>query len=187
MSDDTNGQGTPSSWTPPPRANPTPPPPPQQDPAAFQATPDSTGGTSAPVRAARSGPNLNLSPEIVLGVVAILGVVLGLLLKVEPKFGASPTTTDGKVKLWDAMGWPWSWLAIIAAAVTLLPAFRTALNISADVARTITTVAAAALVFWWVLFVLPVISLTTGFLATVGAAAGVGAVWLSRDEDAGKS
>jgi hypothetical protein len=130
---------------------------------------------------------VNLSPEIVLGVVAILGVVLGLVLKVEPKFGVSPTTTDGKVKLWDAMGWPWSVLAIVAAAVTLLPAFRSALNISASLGRTITTVAAAALVFWWVLFVLPLISLTTGFLATVGVAAGVGAVWQSRDTDAAGS
>ena len=179
MSDDTNGQGTPPSWTPPPPGNPTPPPPPQQEYQAIQGGTDPTGGTPQPV--AKSGPNVSLSPEIVLGVVAVLGVVLGLLLKVEPKFGASPTSADGKVKLWDAMGWPWSILAIVAAVATLLPAFRSAINVSEKLASAIAMVAAAALIFWWVLFVLPVISLTTGFLATVGVAAGVGAVWLSRD------
>ena len=182
MSDDTNGQGSPSSWTPPPPGNSTPPPPPQQEHREYQTGPDQTGGT--PIRAARSGPNVNLSPEIILGIVAVLGVVLGLLLEVDPKFGVSPTTADGKVQLWDAMGWPWSVLAIAAAAATLLPAFRGALNISPDLTRTIGAVAAAALVFWWVLFVLPVISLSTGFLATLGVAAGLGAVWLSRDKDA---
>ena len=185
MSDDTNAQGTPPSWTPPPPGNPTPPPPPQQEYQAFQGGGDPTGSTPQPV--AKSGPNVNLSPEIVLGVVAVLGVVLGLLLKVEPKFGASPTTTDGKVQLWDAMGWPWSILAIVAAVATLLPAFRNAINVSEKLASTITMVAAAALIFWWVLFVLPVISLTTGFLATAGVAAGVGAVWLSRDTSPAES
>jgi hypothetical protein len=187
MSDDTNGQGTPPSWTPPPPGNPTPPPPPQQDFQAHQGAPsgDPTGSTPQP--ATKSRPNVNLSPEIVLGVVAVLGVVLGLVLKVEPKFGASATTADGKVKLWDAMGWPWSILAIVAAVATLVPAFRGAINVSEKLASTITMVAAAALVFWWVLFVLPVISLTTGFLATVGVAAGVGAVWLTRDTSPAES
>ena len=180
MSDDTNAQGTPPSWTPPPAGNPTPPPPPQQEYQAYQGGSDPTGGTPQP--AAKSGPNLNLSPEMVLGVVAVLGVVLGLLLKVQDKVGTGVADPEGKVKLWDTMGWTWTWLAILAAAATLLPVLRSALNISADLVRTITTVAAAALVFWWVLFILPVISLTTGFLATVGVAAGVGAVWLSRDK-----
>ena len=182
MSDDTNAQGTPPSWTPPPPGGPTPPPPPQQE---YQSGGDPSGSTPQPV--AKSGPNLNLSPEIVLGVVAVLGVVLGLLLKVEDKVGTGVADAKGKVKLWDTMGWTWTWLAIIAAVATLLPALRSALNISADLARTITTVAAGALVFWWVLFILPYISLTTGFLATVGVAAGVGAVWMSRDTSADAS
>ena len=77
MSDDTNSQGTPQSWTPPPPGN-SPPPPPLQDYQAPQTGPgpDATGGTPQP--AAKSGPNVNLSPEI----------VLGLLLKVENKVGA---------------------------------------------------------------------------------------------------
>jgi len=185
MSDDTTGQGTPPSWTPPPPGGSTPPPPPQHEYQVVQSNPDPTGSTPQP--ATKGGPNVNLSPEIVLGIVAVLGVVLGLVLKVEPKFGASPTTSDGKVKLWDAMGWPWSILAIVAAVATLVPAVRGAINVSEKLASTITMVAAAALVFWWVLFVLPVISLSTGFLATVGVAAGVGAVWLSRDTSPAES
>ena len=187
MSDDTNAQGTPPSWTPPPPGNSTPPPPPQQDYETNQSGsgPDPTG--RAPLRAARSGPNLNLSPEIALGVVAVLGVVLGLLLKVEDKVGTGVADAKGKVKLWDTMGWTWSWLAVVAAVLTVLPAVRSAVNISDSLSKTITAVAAGALVFWWVLFVLPYISLTTGFLATVGVAAGVGAVWLSRDASAAES
>jgi hypothetical protein len=187
MSDDTNSQGTPQSWTPPPPGNSTPPPPPQQEYQAFQAGPgpDATGGTPQP--AAKSGPNVNLSPEIVLGLVAIAGVVLGLLLKVENKVGAVGGDAEGKVKLWDTMGWTWNWLAIVAAALTLIPAVRSAINISADLARSIAWVAAGALLLWWVLFVLPVIGLTTAFLATIGVAAGVGAVWLSRDNEAAPS
>src|SRR5688500_10741179 len=114
MSDDTNGQGMPPSWTPPPPGNPTPPPPPQQDPPAYHAVPDSTGGTPAPVPVARSGPNLSVSPELVLGVVAVAGVVLGLLLEVQDKVGTGVADEEGKVKLWDTMGWTWTWLAIVA-------------------------------------------------------------------------
>jgi hypothetical protein len=36
-------------------------------------------------------------------------------------------------------------------------------------------------VFWWVLFVLPSISLNVAFLATLGVAAAVAAVWTSPD------
>jgi hypothetical protein len=182
MSDDTNSQGTPQSWTPPPPGNSTPPPPPQQDYQAHQAGPgpDATGGT--PLPAAKRGPNVNLSPEIVLGLVAVLGVVLGLLLKVENKVGVTGGDAEGKVKLWDTTGWTWNCLAIVAAVLTILPAVRSVINISADLARTIALVAAGALLLWWVLFVLPVIGLTTAFLATIGVAAGVGAVWLSREK-----
>ena len=83
------------------------------------------------------------------------------------------------------MGWTWNWLAIVAAVLTLLPAVRGAVNISADLARTIAWVAAGALLLWWVLFVLPVIGLTTAFLATLGVAAGVGAVWRQPGSEAG--
>jgi len=185
MSDDTNAQGTPPSWTPPPPAGPTPPPPPQQEYQVVPSNPDSTGGTPQP--ATRRGPNVNLSPEIVLGVVAVAGVLLGLLLKVEDKVGTGVADAEGKVKLWDTMGWTWSWLAVVAAVLTVLPAIRSAVNISESLSKTITAVAAGALVFWWVLFILPHIGLTTAFLATVGAAAGVGAVWLDRSKHAAES
>lgn len=185
MSDDTNPQGNQPSWTPPPPGNSTPPPPPQQDSQAYQGAVDPTGGTPQP--AAKSGPNVNISPETVLGVLAVAGVVLGLLLKVQDKVNTGVAGADGKVKLWDTMGWTWSWLAVVAAVVTLLPAVRSAINISESLSKTITAVAAGALIFWWVLFILPHIGLTTAFLATVGVAAAVGAVWLDRNKDTAES
>lgn len=181
MSDETGAQGSQPSWTPPPPGNPTPPPPPQQETQVYRGSPapDPTGGTPPP--RARSGPNVNVSPALVLGVVSIIAILIGLLLKVDDKVGTGVADAEGDVKLWDTMGWTWSWLAVVAAVLTVLPAVRGVVNISESLSRTITTIAAGALVFWWVLFVLPHIGLTTGFLATVGVAAGVGAVWLSRE------
>jgi hypothetical protein len=57
----------------------------------------------------------------------------------------------------------------------------TVLNLPAQMAWMVAAVGAGYLVFWWVLFVLPVISLNVSFLVTVGVAAAVGAVWTSTD------
>ena len=66
-------------------------------------------------------------------------------------------------------------LLIGVAAVVL----RKLVNMSERQAWQIAAIAAGALVFWWVLFVLPVINRNVSFLATLAvAAAGVG-VWLS--------
>ena len=191
MSDDPNAQGTASgpSWTPPP-AGATPPPPPQQDAQAYQAGPgpDPSGGVP---QAVRSGPTISLHPQMVgqvlLGVLSFVGVLLGLILKVVDKENTGRADAEGKVQLWDTMGWTWAWLALVAAALMLLPAIGSAINLSSQLTRTITSVAAGTLIFWWVLFILPYIGLTTAFLATLGVAAGVGAVWLSRDKGAADS
>ena len=166
MSDDTNAQGpAPSgpSWTPPP---PTPTPPP-----GYQAPgPDATGGTPT---AAKRGPNINVSAPMVFGVVAVVAIVLATFIK----------ETD--ISFWDQFGGLWSLFAIAAAVLTLLPALRTVVNLGADLAWKLAAGGATALVLWWVLFVLPrigqpqVANLT--FLATVGVAAGVLAVWTSPD------
>jgi hypothetical protein len=186
MSDDPNAQGTQPgpSWT---------PPPPQQDYQSYQPVPapDPIGDGSQPLR--RPGPTISInpdivSPEVVLGLLSLVGVVLGLILKVVDKENTGRADARGKVQLWDTMGWTWAWLAIAAAAVILLvPLLKGALKLSDHVARTVASVAAGALVFWWVLFILPFIGLTTAFLATVGAAAGVGAVWFSRNKAAATS
>ena len=154
------------SWTPPPPGA-TPPPPP----------PDSTGGVPVPPVAGESttakaaGPGVSLDDPVGLGlgVLAIAGVVLGLLLK----------STQGNLtgKLWDTMGWTWAILAIVAAAASLLPAVAPMVNLPKRTAWLVAAIGAGYLGLWWVLFVLPYIQLNTGFLATVGVLAALGAVW----------
>lgn len=173
MSDDTNAQGTPPpstpsgpSWTPPP-PTPTPPAPEYQN---YQAPPDATGGTPAP---AKTGPSINASAPMVFGFVAVAAIVLATFIK------------ETEISFWDQFGGLWSLFAIAAAVLTLLPALRTVVNVGPELAWKLAAGGAAALVLWWVLFVLPnigqpqVANLT--FLATVGVAAGVLAVWTSPD------
>jgi hypothetical protein len=153
------------SWTPPPPGA-TPPPPP----------PDSTGGipapAAAPAKAPGSGVTLDDPVGLVLGVVALAGVVLGLLIK------SSQGSLTGK--LWDTMGWTWAILAIVAAATALLPALGPLFNLPTRTAWLVAAIGAGYLALWWVLFVLPYIQLNTGFLATVGVLAAVGAVWKAK-------
>ena len=100
-----------------------------------------------------------------LGVVAIAAIVVGLLVK-ESDGDGSPS-----VNLWDRTSAPlWSIVAIVAAVATLLPALRSVVNLPAKLAWTIAAIGAAYLVFWWVLFVLPSISLNVAFLVTIGVA-----------------
>jgi hypothetical protein len=119
---------------------------------------------------------VTLTASLVLGLVAVAAVVIGLLIKESDGAGAP------SVNLWDRTSAPlWSIVAIVAAVATLLPALRGVLNVPARLAWTIAAVGAAFLVFWWVLFVLPSISLNVAFLATLGVAAAVAAVWTSSD------
>lgn len=178
MSDDTNAQGTPPmgpSWTPPPSAGSAPPPPAPPEYQSYQgggSTPDPTGGVPQPVKS--GGPGVQVSPALVFGVVAIVGVVLGLFIKESPTDGAPG------VNLWDELSELWSLVAIVAAVVTLLPAVRGVVNLGEQQAWKIAAGGAAALVLWWVLFILPTINYNVSFLATVGVAAGVVAVWTSQ-------
>lgn len=128
---------------------------------------DATGGVSR-------GATLTLTPGLVLGVVAVAAIVIGMFIKESDTAGAP------SVNLWDRTSAPlWSIMAIVAAAASLLPALHTVLNISVKLAWTIGAVGAGYLVFWWVLFVLPSISLNVAFLVTLGVAAAVAAVWTS--------
>ena len=102
---------------------------------------------------------MTLTASLVLGLVAVAAVVIGLLIKESDGAGAP------SVNLWDRTSAPlWSIVAIVAAVATLLPALRSVLNVPARLAWTIAAVGAAYLVFWWVLFVLPSISLNVAFL-----------------------
>ena len=174
MSGDTNAHGSHSgsSWTPPGSGGPTPPPPPQQEYQSFQGdrAPDPTGGAATP-RSVKRGPNINLSAPLVFGVIAVAAIILATFMD------------ETGINFWDQFGGLWSLFAIGAAALTLLPALRTVFSIGTELAWKLAVGGAAALVLWWVLFVLPnigqpqVSNLT--FLATVGVAAGVLAVWTS--------
>ena len=94
-------------------------------------------------------------------------IVLALFLK-----------EDG-TSLWSDLGVAWSLFALVAVVLCLLPAVSKAVNLTERQAWQIAAIAAGALVFWWVLFVLPVINRNVSFLATLGVAAAGVAVWLS--------
>ena len=158
MSDDfAAGQPAPPDG-PPPSSTPPPPPPGPAD-----------VGTSAAVtpKASRTGGGIDINPVLLIGVAAVVLLVLSLFL-----------TEDG-VRLWSDLGVLWSLFALAMVLLTLLPSVRKLVNLSERQAWQIAAIAAGALVFWWVLFVLPVINRNVSFLATLAvAAAGVG-VWLS--------
>jgi hypothetical protein len=180
MADEQNPHGAPNipgerSWTP-------PPPPPTTSQPTMPAG-DTTGGVEArgdrltdATGGASRGATVTLTPGLVLGVVAVAAIVIGLFVK-ESDAAGSPS-----VNLWDRTSAPlWSIVAIVAAAASLLPSLSTALNVPVRLAWTIAAVAAGYLVFWWVLFVLPSISLNVAFLVSLGVAAAVAAVWTSPD------
>lgn len=79
---------------------------------------------------------------------------------------------------WDRVG-VWAAFAIAAAVLTLAPVVRDNLNLSAGRAWHLGAVGAGGLVGYWILIVLPWIEQNVSFLATVGVAAGVWAVWRS--------
>jgi hypothetical protein len=171
MSDESSPHGVPNQGTPSP-ANPPPPPaatPPP--PAPAPSSTDPTGGVPA-----AKGATVTLTPGLVLGVVGIIAILIGLLLNESDGEGAPSES------LWDRTSAPlWSIVAIVAAVATLLPALRSVVNVPARLAWTIGAVGAGYLVFWWVLFILPEISLNVAFLVTLGVGAAVAAVLTSPD------
>jgi len=175
MSDESRPQGIPNP--PPPPAASAPPPAPAQPFA--DTTGEVTRGpdpTSEVAAAPRHGATVTLTLGLVLGLLAIAAVVIGLLVE-ESDGGGSPSAN-----LWDRTSAPlWSIVAIVAAVATLLPAVRTVGNLPANLAWTIAAIGAGYLVFWWVLFILPEISLNVAFLVTIGVACAVAAVWTSPD------
>jgi hypothetical protein len=178
MADESNPHGTPNipgerSWTPPPPPPTQPASPPGDTTGGIHGEPDRRFDVTSGVA---RGATVTLTPGLVLGVVAVAAVVVGLFVKESDSAGAP------SVNLWDRTSAPlWSIVAIVAAAATLLPALHSAINVPARLAWTIGAVGAGYLVFWWVLFILPSISLNVAFLVTIGVAAAVAAVWSSAD------
>ena len=157
MSDDpAAGQPAPPDGPPPSSSHPPPPPGPA----------DVGTGAAVIPKPARTGGGIDINPVLAIGVAAVVLLVLSLFL-----------TEDG-VRLWSDLGVLWSLFALAMVLLTLLPSVRKLVNLSERQAWQIAAIAAGALVFWWVLFVLPVINRNVSFLATLAvAAAGVG-VWL---------
>jgi len=116
---------------------------------------------------------VQVSAALIFGAIAVVGVVLGLFLKESVAEGAPG------VSLWDQLSELWSIVAIVAAVATLLPALRSVLSLGEQLAWRFAAGGAAALVLWWVLFILPNINLNVSFLATVGVVAAVLAAWTS--------
>jgi hypothetical protein len=102
--------------------------------------------------------------------IAVLGVVLGLSLK-----------EDGN-NAWHSVNL-WGVLPILGAVLVAAPAFGGMLNLPPLRAGQLAVGGAAALVLYWVLFVLPSVGSNTSLLTTLGVAAGAIGAWLAPNRD----
>ena len=127
---------------------------------------DPTGALPPANDPASSDGGVSIEPWGWLSLLAVVGVLLGLLVD-----------EDG-ANLWDASE-AWSVFAIVCAVAVLAPLLRRSLKWSDDRAWTVAAIGAGGLVLYWLLLVLPAISRNTSFAITVAAAAAVGAVWLA--------
>jgi hypothetical protein len=141
------------------------------------------GAFAGPEAAGPGGPHFPAPPHPdaashtavwVLGLVGLVATVIGLSVK-----------EDGH-NFWDSVN-AWGGLAILGALLTLAPVLRSALNLSAHRAWQVAAAGAGALGLFWVLFVLPAAGSNTSLITTIGAAAGVAAVWAApgREADTG--
>jgi hypothetical protein len=101
-----------------------------------------------------------------LAAISVAGVVLGLSLK------------EHDVNAWRIVH-AWGAVAIIGAVLTAAPAFGAAAHVSPVRCWQVAVAGAAALAFFWILFVLPSVGSNTTLLATVGVVAGVAAAWIA--------
>jgi hypothetical protein len=102
----------------------------------------------------------------VLGLLSVLLVVLGISLD-----------EDG-ANAWHTVH-AWGGLAIAGAVLTLATVAGRSVGLGPQRAFQAAVAGAAALVLYWVLFVLPSVGSNTSLLTTLGVAAGVIAVWVA--------
>lgn len=109
-----------------------------------------------------------------LGLVSLVATVIGLSVD-----------EDGR-NAWHSVH-AWGALAILGALLTLAPVLRSTSRMSAHRAWQVAACGAGALGLFWVLFVLPTAGSNTSLITTVGAAAGLVAVWVApgRETDSG--
>ena len=84
---------------------------------------------------------------------------------------------DGR-SAWDSVH-AWGALAILGALLTLAPVLSSSISLSAHRAWQVAAGGAGALGLFWVLFVLPAAGSNASLVTTIGAAAGVAAVWIA--------
>ena len=119
--------------------------------------------TGQPIQAAGA---TNVAPSIWCSLVAIAALALAVSLN------------ENGSNAWEHQA-AWSVFALVCATVTFVPAMRASFKIDERRAWQIGAAGAIGLGVYWVLIVLPAISLNLSFLATVGCAAGGLAAWLS--------
>lgn len=102
----------------------------------------------------------------ILGLASILLVVLGISID-----------EDGS-NAWHSVH-AWGGLAIAGAVLTLATVAGRSVGLTPQRSFQVAGAGAAALILYWVLFVLPSVGSNTSLLTTLGVAAGVIAVWLS--------
>lgn len=101
-----------------------------------------------------------------LGLISVAGVVLGLSLN------------ENGANQWHSVK-AWGGLAILGAALTLLPAVGGSLGVRPQRAWQAAVCGAAALVLFWVLFTLPAVGSNVSLLTTIGVAAGIICAWVA--------
>ena len=140
-------------------------PAPAPEPPVMPAADEPPPAAAAPA-ATSSGGGVSIEPWGWLALLAVVGVLLGLLVD-----------EDG-ANLWDASE-AWSIFAIASSVAVLAPLLRKTLKWTDERAWTVAAMGAGGLVLYWLLLVLPSIARNTSFAITVGVAAAVGAVWLA--------
>jgi hypothetical protein len=108
---------------------------------------------------------------VLLGAVALLGVVLGL------------SVTENDRNAWDSVN-AWGALAIAGALAVLAPAVGRSFGLGPQRAWQVAAGGAGALLLFWVLFTLPSVGSNTSLLTTIGVAAGVAAVCIAPGREA---
>ncbi|HEY2299916.1 MAG TPA: hypothetical protein VGH43_19490 [Jatrophihabitans sp.] len=108
---------------------------------------------------------------LLLGLIAIAGVVLGLSI------------TENGGNAWDSVN-AWGGVAVAGAVAVLAPALGRSFGLGTQRAWQVAVCGAGALVLFWVLFTLPSVGSNTSLLVTIGVAAGVIAAWIAPRDDA---
>lgn len=146
-----------------------PPAPPPGPPPGYVGPPPGYPSAGYPP-AAYAPPRLPM-PRVMLAIgalaaISVAGVAFGLTLK------------EHNVNAWHSVN-AWGAVAILGAVLTAAPAFGAVAHVNPVRSWQVSVAGAAALAFFWILFVLPSVGSNTTLLATVGVVAGVAAAWIA--------